>query len=538
MLQLPDVVHQRYQLQQKLGQNASRQTWLAMDLSAQPSQPVILKLLAFNPQMQWEDWKLFEREAEVLQQLQHPRIPRYRDYFSLDKQSGGGLPWFGLVQDYIPGASLQQWLEQGKRFTEVQVRQIATEVLEILAYLHALNPPVLHRDIKPSNLIWGEDEQVYLVDFGAVQDQTAVEGVTFTVVGTTGYAPLEQFWGKAVPASDLYALGATLIHLATGVAPADLPQRQMRVQFSHYTSLNSTFIRWIETLTEPELEPRYSSASQALEDLQSDRVRQSSPPATRQPPHSRIRWRKSPQQFRIQFPARGVLLTTAIKLGLGRILQKGLPLFLGVLTLAEVVILWYSKLFFSQGNPLFFVLLALTILLGWLGTIEFRVLKHLEPERGDQKLAKLGVRLIFRLGFGLTVGLAGIGCVLLALVSAFSQGHPSFFVWLAIAVLFPWLIIRGFTKLATGSNPVSFFLFGHHRLDLKRDKLNIQRFWLGLCYNVQIIDISQIETIKTIPFQEILIQTESTRRTVAQELTEPERDWLVQEIKDWLNYKG
>jgi len=63
MLQLPDVVHQRYQLQQKLGQNASRQTWLAMDLSAQPSQPVILKLLAFNPQMQWEDLKLFEREA-------------------------------------------------------------------------------------------------------------------------------------------------------------------------------------------------------------------------------------------------------------------------------------------------------------------------------------------------------------------------------------------------------------------------------------------------------------------------------------------
>ncbi|MFP4124925.1 MAG: serine/threonine protein kinase, partial [Coleofasciculus sp.] len=69
MLQLPDVVHQRYQLQQKLGQNASRQTWLAMDLLAQPSQPVILKLLAFNPQMQWEDLKLFEREAQVLQQL-------------------------------------------------------------------------------------------------------------------------------------------------------------------------------------------------------------------------------------------------------------------------------------------------------------------------------------------------------------------------------------------------------------------------------------------------------------------------------------
>lgn len=74
----------------------------------------------------------------------------------------------------------------------------------------------MHRDIKPSNLIWGEDQHVYLVDFGAVQAQAAVTGVTFTVVGTSGYAPLEQFWGRAVAASDLYALGATLIHLLTG----------------------------------------------------------------------------------------------------------------------------------------------------------------------------------------------------------------------------------------------------------------------------------------------------------------------------------
>lgn len=73
MLQLPDVVHQRYQLQQKLGQNASRQTWLAMDLSAQPSQRVILKLLAFNPQMQWEDLKSNRvRQSSPPATRQHP----------------------------------------------------------------------------------------------------------------------------------------------------------------------------------------------------------------------------------------------------------------------------------------------------------------------------------------------------------------------------------------------------------------------------------------------------------------------------------
>jgi len=225
MLQTEQILQERYQLQQQLGQNAGRQTWLAQDLGESSSQQVIVKLLAFNPQMHWDELKLFEREAQVLKHLNHPRIPQYRDYFSVDQQTGEGLPWFGLVQEYIPGDSLQELLDQGKRFTQKQARKIAIGVLEILIYLHELSPPVFHRDIKPSNLILGKDGQVYLVDFGAVQDRATAEGATFTVVGTSGYAPPEQLWGRAVPASDLYALGATLIHLLTGTAPADLPQR-------------------------------------------------------------------------------------------------------------------------------------------------------------------------------------------------------------------------------------------------------------------------------------------------------------------------
>lgn len=219
-----DILQQRYQLKQQLGRTAAgHQTWLATDL--QSDEQVTIKILAFSPQMQWEELKLFEREAQILETLTHPRIPRYRNYFDMDKNAGGGVPWFALVQDYIPGASLLELLEEGKRFTEKEVRSIATEILEILIYLHELSPPVLHRDLKPSNLIMGDDKHIYLVDFGAVQAQASVTGVTFTIVGTSGYAPLEQFWGRAVPASDLYALGATLIHLLTGIAPVDLPQK-------------------------------------------------------------------------------------------------------------------------------------------------------------------------------------------------------------------------------------------------------------------------------------------------------------------------
>ena len=265
MLHFGQVLQGRYQLKQKLEQNAGRQTWLAADLQSLPNQLVIVKLLAFGSEVQWDEVKLFEREAQVLQQLNHPQIPKYRDYFCVDDR----LLWFGLVQEYIPGSSLKELLNQGKRFTQHQVRQIAIEVLNILVYLHELNPPVLHRDIKPSNLIWGEDEQVYLVDFGAVQDKAAKEGATFTVVGTYGYAPMEQFGGRAVPASDIYALGATLIHLLTGVVPADLPQQNLQIQFADQVSSSPSMVGWLQKLSEPALERRFSSARLALVALES-----------------------------------------------------------------------------------------------------------------------------------------------------------------------------------------------------------------------------------------------------------------------------
>jgi serine/threonine protein kinase len=304
MLDTGQVLNERYQLKEKLGQDASRQTWLAIDLASQLQECVVVKLLALNPEMQWDECKLFEREAQVLQNLDHPRIPKYRNYFVLDNQPGSRFSWFGLVHSYIPGASLQQLLDQGKRFSPEQVKTIAVEVLTILVYLHERNPSVIHRDIKPSNLIWGEEQRVYLVDFGAVQDQAVQEGATFTVVGTYGYVPMEQFGGRAVPASDLYALGATLIHLLTGVAPADLPQRDARIQFADGVSLELGFVNWIGKLTEPSLVQRLSTARQALEALKNKHTL--SPPITsHKPTGSKIQLTKSASQLEIRIPRRG-----------------------------------------------------------------------------------------------------------------------------------------------------------------------------------------------------------------------------------------
>ncbi|XWK88148.1 MAG: type IV pilin-like G/H family protein [Phormidium sp.] len=263
MLCQEQILQNRYQLQQLLGNHANRQTWLGVDLSTEPHQQVIIKLLSFSPQMQWEELKLFEREASVLKQLNHPKIPKYLNYFSLDKQAGDGLPWFGLVQEYIPGSSLQQLLNKGKLCTEIEAKDIANQLLDILIYLHELSPPVLHRDLKPSNIIYNQNKQIYLVDFGAVQEKAKAEGVTFTVVGTAGYAAPEQLWGGAIAASDLFSLGATLIHLLTDISPADLPQRKMRWQIPDKLSLSPSFSQWLSILTDPAVERRFNTARQA-----------------------------------------------------------------------------------------------------------------------------------------------------------------------------------------------------------------------------------------------------------------------------------
>jgi serine/threonine protein kinase len=252
----------RYQLVTKLGDRSSRQTWLADDLAT--GERVIVKLLSFGVQVEWQDLTLFEREAQILKQLDCPYIPKYRDYFTIDDRS----LWFGLVEDYIPGVSLDRAIANEGVFTEERVKQIAIEILTILDYLHSYEPQILHRDIKPSNLILDDRDRIHLIDFGAVQDRTRIEGVTFTVAGTYGYTPMEQFSGRVVPASDLYAVAATLVHLLTGISPANLPQQELRIQFRDLVKVDRNFVRWLDRLLSPSPEHRYQTATEALEYLQ------------------------------------------------------------------------------------------------------------------------------------------------------------------------------------------------------------------------------------------------------------------------------
>ena len=263
-----EILADRYQCDRRLGKQAGRQTLLARDLKTQ--QQVVVKLLSFSSDFNWEDLKLFEREVETLKSLSHPAIPRYLDSLEIDTPNRKG---FALVQTYIEAKSLQEYLSDGRTFSESEVKQLATALLDILAYLHQRQPPVIHRDIKPSNILLKNRSgnsvgEVYLVDFGAVQTLATQQGKTVTVVGTYGYMPPEQFGGRAVPASDLYGLGATLIALITKQHPADLPQKDLQLEFEQFTQLSPAFTNWLKWMTDPSLERRPASVQIAKEVLE------------------------------------------------------------------------------------------------------------------------------------------------------------------------------------------------------------------------------------------------------------------------------
>ncbi|MBH8564227.1 serine/threonine protein kinase [Nostoc sp. CENA67] len=322
-----EILNGRYQVQRQLGRQTSRRTLLALDLHT--SKQVVVKLLYLGQDFDWQDLKLFEREAETLKTLDHLAIPRYLDYFELDTPNDKG---FGLVQSYVEGKSLEEHLQAGRTFSEAEVKELARSLLSILSYLHQKQPPVIHRDIKPSNILLTNRSgnsvgEVYLVDFGSVQTLAAQEGSTITVVGTYGYMPPEQFGGRTTPASDLYSLGATLIYLVTGLHPTELPQQELQIQFRQSVNLSLEFADWLEWMTDPSLEKRFLGVEEAIQALENPKPRKQEIVATKQPlkqpPGSKIRLIKTPDTLEIILPPKGfgipsiafISLITPIALG-------------------------------------------------------------------------------------------------------------------------------------------------------------------------------------------------------------------------------
>lgn len=216
MLNPGAVIGERYRVVRELGGGGMKLVYLVEDSHLNREAALAEMIDSFTRRSdQAAAIAAFQREADLLAELESEYIPRIFDRFSENNRHY-------LVMEYVPGPTLEERLAAaGGKLDEKFVIGVATQVLEALEYLHGLTPPIIYRDLKPSNVIVKSGGRIKMVDFGIARHFQPKS--TATMIGTQGYAPPEQYLGKVDARSDLYALGATLHHLLTGRDPTAAP---------------------------------------------------------------------------------------------------------------------------------------------------------------------------------------------------------------------------------------------------------------------------------------------------------------------------
>jgi tRNA A-37 threonylcarbamoyl transferase component Bud32 len=199
--------------------------------------------------------EMFRREVQLLIKVNHPKIARVLDSFMQNNRDY-------IVLEYRQGLSLSQKYRLGDRLVESEVVDVISQVLEIVKYLHGLEPPIVHRDLTPDNIILQKDGKVAIVDFGAANE--FLGGVTSTLVGKQSYMPPEQIKGRACLQSDIYAIGATAYFLLTGEDPQALSESSPR---SANDSVSQSMDEFVQACTRLDPLQRFESCAIALESL-------------------------------------------------------------------------------------------------------------------------------------------------------------------------------------------------------------------------------------------------------------------------------
>jgi serine/threonine protein kinase len=264
-----EILHGRYRILELMVQHGGfGRVYDVVDLRTSTSYS--LKQLRTDAGLRPKDVELFKREGTILSLIKHPRVPRFHDSFS---ENGSHY----LVMELVEGNSLSVHQRDVGPMSEAEVLAFLPQVLDTLATMHGLNPPIIHRDIKPANLMRTRDGRVYLVDFGnaTTYNTTASNGRGVhgperdrTRIWTKGLAAPEILLGEVTyPATDLFSLGLTLIYLMTNSHPLGLYEaRKGQFLFSDKVC-SPAFKAILDRMVALPVQDRYQSAGEVREAL-------------------------------------------------------------------------------------------------------------------------------------------------------------------------------------------------------------------------------------------------------------------------------
>ncbi|MCL2742019.1 MAG: serine/threonine protein kinase, partial [Oscillospiraceae bacterium] len=200
-------------------------------------------------------------ELRAFMRISNPQVPRIVDLIV------GGESIY-TVEQYVNGVTLLHRIKEVGRFGWEAAVRTAIEVCSVLAHMHGIRPnPIVHRDVKPENIMVDVDNKVWIIDFETIREYDPGSDRDTVSLGTKGYAAPEQYgMGQSTPATDVYAVGVTLMHMVTGMGPAEWGSRG-----PGFPSLDRVVPDWLASVAarcvEPEPGRRYADCLELLGEL-------------------------------------------------------------------------------------------------------------------------------------------------------------------------------------------------------------------------------------------------------------------------------
>lgn len=217
MLENGTIVDGKYKILDKIGQGGMSVVYLAMNekVNKQWAIKEVRKDVTDNFEVVRQG---LITETNLLKKLKHPNLPSIIDIIDTDET-------FLIVMDFIEGVTLSVYLEDNGPQPQEKVIGWASQLCDVLSYLHSRENPIIFRDIKPGNVMLKPNGDIVLIDFGIAREYKNQNSTDTVYLGTQGYAAPEQFGGhgQTDARTDIYCLGATMYHLLTGHNPSEPP---------------------------------------------------------------------------------------------------------------------------------------------------------------------------------------------------------------------------------------------------------------------------------------------------------------------------